>query len=291
MSSARLDPMPKVSIIMATFNCVDTVESALDSIVAQTYTNWELVICDDGSADGTFSVLRDRMAELGDDRGVLLRNPENRKLAYSLNRCLEVASGELVARMDGDDLSHPERLETQVKYLQQHPGVDLVGTSMRRFNEDGPGEVVDPPATEPDKWILGRTTKSPFFHATILARRTMFAAVGNYTVSWRTQRGQDLDLWFKFFAAGMCGRNMLEPLYWVREDAAAIRRRTPRVRLGSYLTRLRGNWALRFPISAYLRCTADMMMKVLLPYQVFDWHRKRSRLSAQRKTRAGGGLK
>lgn len=267
---------PKVSILMATFNCEDTIREAVDSIVAQTYTNWELVICDDGSTDRTYEILDDLLTKLGPERSVLLRNDENRRLAYSLNRCLRAASGEFMARMDGDDLSQPDRLQTQVRYLLDHPEIDLVGTTMRRFNADGPGEVIYPAAEAPDKWTLGRSTKSPFFHATILARREVFEKVGNYTVSWRTERGQDLDLWFKFFAAGLVGRNHPDPLYWVREDAAAIRRRTPKARFGAYVTRLKGNWALRYPLGAYVRCTVDVL-KIFVPYRVFDWHRERSR--------------
>lgn len=266
---------PKVSVLMATFNCESTIREAVASIAAQTYSNWELVVCDDGSTDSTPAILNELMAELGPGRCILLRNDTNRRLAYSLNRCLEVATGDLIARMDGDDISQPERLTVQVRFLQAHPEFDVVGTSMRRFNAQGPGDVVQ--AIEaPDRWTMARTTNSPFFHATILARRAMFDRVGNYTVAWRTQRGQDLDLWFKFFAAGLSGRNLPEPLYWVREDGAAIRRRTPKARIGSYLTRLKGNWALGYPPSAYVRCTVDVL-KILLPYRLFDWHRKRLR--------------
>lgn len=158
--------------------------------------------------------------------------------------------------------------------------MDLVGTAMRRFNDRDTGEIVHPAALEPDKWTLGRGSKAPFFHATILARRSAYDAVGNYTVAWRTERGQDVDLWFKFFAAGLTGHNIPDPLYRVREDSAAIRRRTARVRIGSYVTRLRGNWMLRYPPSAYLRCTFEVM-KIFIPYSVFDWHRKRSYARAE----------
>jgi glycosyltransferase EpsE len=260
---------------MATFNCEDTIGAAVDSILAQTYPNWELIVCDDGSTDRTLAILERRFAELDAGRAVLLRNETNRKLAYSLNRCLEASSAELVARMDGDDLSEPDRLWKQVEFLEQHPDIDVVGTAMRRFNEQGDGEVMHPMDETPDRWSLAKGVGSPFFHATILMRRNAYEAVGRYTVSWRTERGQDLDLWYKFFAAGLQGRNMREALYRVREDAAAIRRRTPRARIGGFVTRLKGNWALRYPPSAYARATVDAL-KIFIPYKVFDWHRKRS---------------
>lgn len=275
MSDPSSPPPPKVSIIMATFNCEATVRDAVASIVDQTYSNWELVICDDGSTDNTYAILNDLVSELGKDRLILLRNSANRKLAYSLNRCLEVATGELIARMDADDLSMPERIATQVRYLQDHPGIDVVGTSMRRFNEHGPADVLSAPAI-PDKRMMARSSAAPFFHATILARRGMFERVGNYTDTRHTVRVEDADLWFKFFAAGMEGRNLTESFYLVREDAAAIRRRSAKVRIAGYVTRVKGHRALGHPPSAYIRSTANLL-KIFLPYAVFDWHRQRLR--------------
>lgn len=279
MSVSAHSAQPKVSILLATYNCEATIEAAIGSISSQTYSNWELVVCDDGSTDRTYEILLEVLAGLGPGRSVLLRNTENRKLAYSLNRCLAAASGELMARMDGDDLSEPDRLERQVKYLLDHPEVDLVGTGMRRFNEHGLGEVVYPATPEPDRWTLGRSMKAPFFHATIMARRPVFDKVGNYTVVRRTVRVEDVDLWFKFFKAGFIGRNLPEPLYLVREDAAAIRRRTPKTRLAGFATRMIGNWSLGYPPSAYIRATVGLL-KIFVPYRVFDWHRRRSRALA-----------
>lgn len=250
--------------------------AALESILGQTYTNWELVICDDASTDGTREVLRGAVESIDDTRITILTNETNRKLAYSLNRCLGAASGQLIARMDGDDISEPERFGRQVSFLNAHPEVDLVGTPMRRFNSNGIGEIVQPAALEPDRWTLGRTSRVPFCHATILARRSVFDAVGNYTVSWRTERGQDLDLWFKFFAAGLVGNNLPDPLYRVREDEAAVRRRTPKARLGAFVTRVKGNWSLGYPPRAYTIAIIELV-KVLVPYRFVDWNQKRSR--------------
>ena len=277
---------PLISIVMSVRNCESQLPEALESIRAQTYENWELIVCDDASTDSTLEVLAQFSELIGAERIKVLENVENKKLAYSLNRCLEHVRGDFVARMDGDDRSVPTRLASQLQFLMNNPDIDLVGTAMRRFNSDGAGEVVYPAAIAPDRWTLGRTSKTPFFHATVMARRSVFDSVGGYTVSWRTERGQDLDLWFKFFAAGLQGRNMPDPLYWVREDAAAIRRRTARVRLGGYVTRVKGNWALGYPVGAYLRCTVDLL-KIFVPYKAFDLHRRWSREAALRSGERG----
>ncbi len=266
---------PKVSVIMSVYNAESTLVEALESIFNQTYTNWELVVCDDGSTDGTRELLNRTVESIDDSRVTILTNEINRKLAYSLNRCLEAATGELIARMDGDDISEPDRLERQVRFLNEHPEVDMVGTSMRRFNSEGLGEIVQPAELEPDRWTLARSTRSPFCHATILARRSVFEAVGNYTDSWRTERVEDFDLWFKFFAAGFVGRNLPDPLYRVREDRAAVRRRTPRNRLNAFVTRMVGSWSLRYPPRAFA-IGVPGLMKALVPYRVVDWNQKMS---------------
>ena len=123
----------KISVIMATYNCEKTVEKAIDSILAQTYENWVTIICDDGSADGTLEILR-RYEREHPGKFVIIQNEENKKLPYSLNHCLQYVQTDLVARMDGDDWSAPDRFEKQVAFLKEHPEYDLVGTGVTVFD-------------------------------------------------------------------------------------------------------------------------------------------------------------
>lgn len=267
---------PRISVLMSVYNCESTVGAALSSLRAQTYPDWELVICDDASTDRTLNAVKEFRADNPGISVKILENAENMKLAFSLNRCIQHASGSLLARMDGDDLSEPTRFEKQVAFLDEHPEVDLVGTSMRRFREDGLGDLVKPASATPNKYTLAASSRSPFCHATIMARREVFEIVGNYTVAWRTQRGQDRDLWFKFFQADLVGRNMPDALYLVREDPQAVRRRNWRARLGPFLTSIIGIWRLRLPPMAYARALSNML-KIFVPYFIFDIHRNLSR--------------
>ena len=91
--------MVKVSIIMGIYNCATTLPEAIDSIFAQTYSDWQLILCDDGSKDGTYVVAKAYQERLP-DKIILLKNEENMGLNHTLNRCLQVAAGEYVARMD-----------------------------------------------------------------------------------------------------------------------------------------------------------------------------------------------
>jgi glycosyltransferase EpsE len=261
---------PRVSIIMATYNCVQTAREAVDSIACQTYSNWQLVVCDDGSTDGTFEVLCELAVEMP-GRMRLLRNERNRQLAYSLNRCLEEASGQFIARMDGDDISEPERLQRQVGYLMQHPEVDLVGTAMRRFNDEGVADVLALPE-RPDRFSLHSGV--PFAHATIMARKAVFDELGGYTVAPRTARAEDVDLWGRFFATDFVGRNLPEPLYRVREDMGAIQRRTFKSRIQTYRTVVVCYRRLGYPWHWYAESALVMVGKGLTPSWLMLAHRK-----------------
>lgn len=264
---------PLVSIIMATYNCATTLPEALESVAAQSYSHWELVVCDDASTDSTPGVLAG-FSRRFPDRVIVLRNRSNQKLAASLNRCLEVAAGEYVARMDGDDLCAPDRLALQVAFLQEHRELDVVGSAIQRFDEGGLADVMtlEP---RPDRWSLRKGV--PFAHATVMVRKRAYDLLGGYTVARRTQRGQDLDLWFRFFAAGLAGANLPEALYYVREDLQAIRRRTFKVRFYGFLTTVYGYRLLNYPRPWYVLPVLELM-KAVVPFRVvLAWRQLQAR--------------
>ena len=248
-----------ISVIMAIYNCAPTLPEAIESIINQTVTNWQLILCDDCSTDDTYAVAK-RYAD-SDKRIKLIKNETHSMLPYSLNHCLENADGEFIARMDGDDISVPERFEKQIAYLHAHPDCKVVGTAMRRFDGDKLGDIAYCPEN-PDRYTLHKGL--PFNHATIMMRKETYDALGGYTVSKRTVRGQDRDLWFRFFHAGFSGNNLMEPLYMVREDINAIKRRTPYDRFRSYKTTLFGYRLLKYPWYWYIRPTLELS-KCLVP--------------------------
>lgn len=240
--------MPLISIIMATFNCEDTLCTAIESIIMQTYQNWEFVICDDCSTDNTWNILQEYKIKYP-EKFTLIRNNVNSKLPYSLNQCLNHSKGKYVARMDADDISLPERLEKQLKYLEEHSEYDVVGCSMIRFDESGDYDTYYA-VEEPNKFTLLKEV--PYCHATIMMRKRAYDAINGYTVSKRTERGQDLDLWFRFYEARFTGNNIHEPLYKVYEGRKAIKRRKFKFALYATLTKLIGFKKLHFPIYDYI---------------------------------------
>lgn len=110
------------------------VKLAIDSILNQTYKDFEFIICDDGTYEMVQGLTKN------DSRVTLIKNEENRGLAYSLNHCLSVAKGKYIARMDAGDISMPNRLEKQVKFLDEHLEYAMVGCNLLLINDEGTWE-------------------------------------------------------------------------------------------------------------------------------------------------------
>ena len=238
----------KVSILMGIYNCADTLSDAIDSILKQTYVNWELILCDDGSQDDTYQVAS-KYKEKYPDKIILLKNKKNIRLAATLNHCAKHATGKYIARMDGDDLSLPDRFEKQVDFLDRHPEYALIGTYMKAFDEKGEKNII-PIKEIPVKTDLPKF--NPFHHATIMMKREVFEALEGYRVSKLTTRAEDVDLWFRFFANGYKGYNIAEPLYLVREDVATFNRRTFKHSLEASRVLVHGIKLLKLPLQYYV---------------------------------------
>ena len=202
--------MPRVTVLLPAYDCAPFVREAVDSVLGQTYRDFELVVVDDGSTDGTAEVL----ASYDDPRMVVLTQ-ENAGMAAALNRGLAVARGDLVARMDGDDRSAPERLARQVAFLDAHPDVSVVGSRYRRMDVDGvPGIVVRLMRHDKDLRREMYLT-SPFTHGCVLMRKDAVLAVGGYDGTlWPAE---DYDLWTRI---GGRLANLPDVLYDYREHAS-----------------------------------------------------------------------
>ena len=122
-----------VSIVLSVFNAEDTLGAAIRSIVGQTYANWELILMDDGSTDKSLDIAR----AFADPRINILADGKNMKLPARLNQGVAMSQGKYVARMDADDISYPERLMTQVEFLESHQNIDILGSKVLIFCENG----------------------------------------------------------------------------------------------------------------------------------------------------------
>jgi glycosyltransferase involved in cell wall biosynthesis len=182
---------PAVSIIMAVYNGEKYLSQAIESILEQTYPDFEFIIVDDSSTDETINIC-DKY-DLQDPRIKLLKNQQNQGLTYSLNKAWKTSSGNYIARMDADDISLPNRLEIQVRYLENHPEVGLMGTFYQEIDNSGQvsQQTIRFP-TEPIiiKWRL--CFENPIPHPMIIMRRSVFEQVGGYDEAWKTSQDYDL---------------------------------------------------------------------------------------------------
>lgn len=122
---------PLVSIVMSAYNEAAFISETIDSLLQQSYKNFELIIVDDASTDNTADVIR----KYENNRIILLRNKENKRLAFNLNLGIQKAHGKYIARMDADDICMPDRLVKQVNYLEQHPEIAIVGGAAQEFGD------------------------------------------------------------------------------------------------------------------------------------------------------------
>ncbi len=206
-----------VSVLMGIYNCADTLAESIESVLNQTHTNIEFIMCDDGSTDSTYEIACEYAKK--DSRIVVLKNEKNLTLGPTLNKCLEHATGKYCARMDGDDLSTPDRFEKQVAFLETHPEYDVVGSFMQIYGTDKLRVICEYPEIE----LLVKS--NPCCHATIMMRTDIYKEIGGYSSDPKLARIEDVDMFWKFYLAGHKAANIQEALYIVRESQDTFKRR------------------------------------------------------------------
>ncbi len=206
---------PRISVIMSVYNCASNLPSAVRSILEQTYANFEFIIVNDASTDETEQVL----GQFDDCRIQVLTNGQNLGLTKSLNRGIRVARGQYIARMDADDLSVPHRLETQLDFMDQHPGYALVGSSYYVIDESGITNSHVTVLTDSAMIKDGLMRQNWFGHGSVMIRKTALDAVGGYDEQF--VYSQDYDLWLRLSEKYEVA-NIKEPLYFWRKSKSAI---------------------------------------------------------------------
>ena len=262
---------PKITVILGIYNCAETLAESIDSLLAQTYNDWNLVMCDDGSIDETYEVAEKYRSDYP-DRIKLIKNERNMGLNHTLNRCLELADGEYIARQDGDDISLPSRFEKEAAALDAHPEIAVVSTAMSYFDENGTWGQNHPIEFPQNNDFIDGT---PFCHAPAMVRREAYMKVGGYTVDKKLLRVEDYDLWVKMYALRYRGMNLSEPLYAMRDDRNAYARRKFKYRINEFHVRIKAAKMLKLPFKAYI-CAFRPVIVGLLPTSAYNFlHKKR----------------
>jgi glycosyltransferase involved in cell wall biosynthesis len=206
-------PIPRVTVGIPIYNAARTLPLTLRSVFAQTITDWELILVDDGSTDGSLDIIR----ALKDDRVRVMVDGRNKTVAPRLNEIARAARAPFVARLDADDVMHPRRLEEQLAFMQAHPEVDVVGTeaysvdSSYRIQGKRPAGSV--PTSEREVALYG-----VFTHSTVLGKTGWFLR-NPYSEAPEAKRCEDAELWLRTFSRSHF-ELMKSPLLFYLEDSA-----------------------------------------------------------------------
>lgn len=184
---------PLVSVVMPIYNAQRYLIEAVDSILSQTFENFELILINDASTDNTLQIINKYKRK--DKRIIVINNKQNLRMAESLNIAIGQTKSDIIARMDQDDISLPNRLEVQYAFLQKHPNVTVIGNNIIIIDEQDKiiGIRTYPTDSIGLKKIMFRY--SPFAHPTVMFRKNTFKKMGGY----RNEKHpcEDIDLWFR----------------------------------------------------------------------------------------------
>ncbi|MCP4265129.1 MAG: glycosyltransferase family 2 protein [Candidatus Brocadiaceae bacterium] len=204
-----------ISIGIPFYNSQNTLISAIKSVFAQTYQNWELLLVNDGSTDGSIDIAM----SVKDSRVRVVDNKENKRLPYRLNQIADIANGDYVARMDADDMMFPSRIEEQVEFLHNNPKFDLVQTGICSI--DSKGKAIGIRGCKLHPSISGSFifASRHINHATIVAKKEWFQR-NRYDPNCRI--AQDLDLWCRAYSKGDFNLGHIAKPYYLVCEADSI---------------------------------------------------------------------
>jgi glycosyltransferase involved in cell wall biosynthesis len=179
--------MPAVTVLMPVYNAERYLKEAIDSMLQQTFSDFEFLIIDDGSTDSSVAIIN----SYTDPRIRLVCNEENLGITGTLNKGIELCTTELIARMDADDISYPERLQKQYDFFQSHPHCALLSTWAREVTYEN--EVLATETLNPDFYYYNLTFECWIYHPAVMYKRSAVIAVGKYVATY----AEDYDLWWR----------------------------------------------------------------------------------------------
>lgn len=183
--------VPMISVVMPAYNAEQYIREAIDSILSQTYCDFEFIIINDGSSDGT----KDIINSYSDSRIVYIENEINSGICVTLNKGLDAARGKYIARMDSDDISMPNRLQVQFEYLENHPEIGVLGSDLIIFG-DGVEPYVFRQLYTPEECTAGLLFNSCFAHPSVMLRTEILRS-NNLKYKEEYRGLEDYELWWQ----------------------------------------------------------------------------------------------
>jgi glycosyltransferase involved in cell wall biosynthesis len=242
--------VPRVSVVMATRNDdPGYLAQAIESIEAQSYRNWELIVADDSTEIATIRLLESARERLGAERFRLVHHDPALGLPRSLNAALAMVRGELIARMDGDDVCMPDRLEAQVAYLDAHPEVGIAGGDIEVVDRDLRHLSVRRYTKDAKRLVRRSFIRNPLAQPTVMLRSSVLDRIGGYDP--KCERAEDYELWLRAIKKSVVLANMDKILIKYRVLAEYSKKRDKRNWNYSIYGKIK-NFNYRYPISSLL---------------------------------------
>lgn len=205
---------PLISVVMPVFNAQLDLREAINSILAQTFKDFELIVIDDGSIDDSVEII----LAIDDSRIRLLRHSQNKGLVASLNLGLLEAKGQFIARMDADDISNPDRLMSQI-HLMQAMNLDICGSHWAQIDAQGRQFAILKAPSSYEEVVATLATTVPYAHGSVMMRKSFLDKHG---LQYQKGYGEDYDLWIRFFECGAKFGAVDEILYFHRQHSDSI---------------------------------------------------------------------
>lgn len=252
---------------------LDTLRTSINSILAQTYTEFELIICERGSSEQARSLLKDY--QNADSRVVLIDGSDTCSFSEQLNRCLEHAKGEWIARMDDDDYSYPDRFACQLAYLREHDDISFVGCCVKLV-QDGCDEGIQRFPEKPQ--VHDFLFSMPYIHPALMFRKQVLEAVSGYSTLPRCERCEDYDLLLRLYENGFSGANLQDVLFAYTLPHNGFSTRSMKDRINEFKTRLARFKALKL-LPGALPYAVKPLVVGMIPARLLRYLKKRNRKS------------
>ena len=258
---------PLVSIIIPVYNGENYVEKAIESALNQTYKNIEVVVVNDGSTDDTEKIVK----KYGEK--VRYFSKENGGVASALNYGINVAKGSYVSWLSHDDMYDARKIEEEVNYIHEDNEIIICNVTLIDKDDKVIEECIIPDMFEKSvKTFLAANPYVALNGCAMLIPKSLFEKYGYFDELLKYT--QDYDLWFRFFAKGFTGDNIQEPLYLVREDLNAIKRRSLKGRMLAFQTTIIGYKMLGYPKVWLIKEFFISLFKGITPHKVQYMYRK-----------------
>lgn len=267
MKDSILSFTPEISVVMSVYNGIPYLDTAIKSILAQTFDNFEFIIIDDVSTDGSVELIKN-YANI-DKRIITVFNTQNQghlSLGYNLAKGIELAKGKYIARMDQDDIAFDTRFEIQKKFFDENNDIDILGTWSIDIDEEG-NTLRQRNYPIQHKDIVKIIWTDPIIHPSVMFKRESILKIGNY--SSNSGMRDDYELWFRAVKNGLKFSNIPQALMYYRFASDYNKKKNFKLTFKQAIIGIKGCWSIKASPIAYIGVIIPLFRSIL-PGKVQD---------------------